>query len=186
MIDKMNLKTTLDGQEIVYIPDIRLMKFLVPDIEQFSKLLREKINDSKYKNDSIFARASKTTKQNVSRILNLQRHTVTNALPSVGRETVIKWAEALNWDVNEALILAGHAPENHLPSILQQFDYSLLSESDLREIVEFIYFKIERAKEESGKNDSDEGFQSMTIEQMRERGWDDAMLIKVKIPDEEK
>lgn len=93
------------------------------DLTKFAEVLRQKIDESLYATDAAFARASKTSKQNVSRILTLRRHWNSNAPPTVERETVLKWATTLNWDVNEALLLSGHAPE--IPPSL--YDETLLS-----------------------------------------------------------
>lgn len=63
------------------------------------------------------------------------------------REIVIALAEALNADVNEALVLADYAPEEKqksLPSFLYTINFSIFSDADLKEIENFIRFKLER------------------------------------------
>lgn len=56
------------------------------------------------------ARRSGVTKQNIGRIIHQTPHHVTGAPPKVERETVAKLAAALDWDIDDALLVAGYAP----------------------------------------------------------------------------
>jgi transcriptional regulator with XRE-family HTH domain len=88
----------------------------------FNEALREKLSEKQIKPAEL-ARRAKITKQNIGRIINNTRHPITGALPSTTRETVEKIANALDWDINEALTLAGYAPEtNYPPEFARQFN----------------------------------------------------------------
>lgn len=76
----------------------------------FRDLLRQQLK-LKGMRPAELARRADTTPQNISRILTDKPHPLTGAPPKVGRETVIKIARALDWDVNKALESAGHAAE---------------------------------------------------------------------------
>jgi transcriptional regulator with XRE-family HTH domain len=75
----------------------------------FGECLREQL-ESKGIRPAELARRSGVTKQNIGRLLNATPHPITGALPRAEPETVTKLAEGLEWDVDEALLAAGHAP----------------------------------------------------------------------------
>lgn len=113
----ITLNNALDIQTLVYISDGHMEAAVVS--ENFSRALRQKIDESEFKgNMSEFARTARISKQNVSRILNKTPHSITGAMPTVTRETVLKMAKVLNWNESEALNAAG----------LGSFDPKLLSE----------------------------------------------------------
>ena len=75
----------------------------------FGQRLREKMGESGIKPAEL-SRRSGVTKQNIDRLLNATPHPITGALPTTTRETVEKLAPALDWDLNDALLAAGLAP----------------------------------------------------------------------------
>lgn len=82
----------------------------------FTNMLRSFGGELKIKLEAAGMRASElsrrsgVTKQNIGRLLNNTPHTVSGALPRTSEDTVVKLARALDWDINEALLAAGHAP----------------------------------------------------------------------------
>jgi transcriptional regulator with XRE-family HTH domain len=88
----------------------------------FNEALREKLSEKQIKPAEL-ARRAKITKQNIGRIINNTPHPISGALPTTTRETVEKIAKALDWDLPEALALAGFAPETEYPpEIARQFN----------------------------------------------------------------
>lgn len=93
-------------------------------MEQFIKRLRERMETKGIKAAEL-ARRSGVTKQNIGRLLNTTPHPITGALPTTTRETVEKLAKALDWDLNEALNLAGYATESAYPQTKEEFAEAL-------------------------------------------------------------
>lgn len=77
----------------------------------FGEKLQEKLDEAGIKAAEL-ARRSGVTKQNIGRLLNNTPHSITGALPKAEKPTVEKLAKALNWNLDDALIAAGYAPEN--------------------------------------------------------------------------
>lgn len=75
----------------------------------FGQALKEILELKKIKPAEL-SRLSGVTKQNIGRLLNEQRHPISNAPPKATKETVLKFAKALNWNRDEALLAAGYAP----------------------------------------------------------------------------
>jgi transcriptional regulator with XRE-family HTH domain len=80
-----------------------------PMASNFSKAFAKKLAE-KGITASELARRAKTTRANVSRLLNDTPHPISGALPKPTVETVEKIAKALDWDINEARLAAGFAP----------------------------------------------------------------------------
>lgn len=76
----------------------------------FGDQLQDQLNAKKMRAAEL-ARRSGVTKQGIGRLLNNTPHSITGAPPQPERETVEKIADALGWDLNEALLAAGYAPE---------------------------------------------------------------------------
>lgn len=82
----------------------------------FGERLQEKLTEAGITAAEL-ARRSGVTKQNIGRLLNNTPHSITGASPKAEKPTVEKLAKALKWNLDEALIAAGYAPENAAPAI---------------------------------------------------------------------
>lgn len=94
--------------------------------QTFGDRLREKLKQVGMTAAEL-SRRSGVTKQNIGRILNNTPHSITGALPKTERDTVIKLATVLGWDLDEALLAGGHAPMNAVqrPTTLQELAKAL-------------------------------------------------------------
>jgi hypothetical protein len=122
-MDNYIQKNISDSQGLLYITDIQMEDFT---IERFIDVFKDKFDESDFKTFADLARASKTSKQNISRILTFRRHADTGAPPTLTRPTVLKWAKALNWNEKEALELAGLGigePEAEKSKIYTEIEY---------------------------------------------------------------
>jgi len=144
--------------------------FTRPMSTTFGERLKEKLEEAGLTAAEL-ARRSGVTKQNIGRILNNTPHSITGALPRVEPGTVLKLAQPLGWDVNDALLAAGHAPTdmskfsselNRRVSLLEK----ALTAPERAEMLEeldswtsWYLAKIEqkRAKEGSADNEDDPG-----------------------------
>lgn len=59
---------------------------------------------------SELARRAKTTRQNIGRLINGVVHPITGAYPTAELDTVEAIAVALDWDIDDARMKAGHDP----------------------------------------------------------------------------
>jgi transcriptional regulator with XRE-family HTH domain len=77
----------------------------------FNERLKEKLAEKKIRPAEL-ARRSGVTKQNIGRLINNTPHSESGALPRAEKDTVIKLAKALDWDLDDALMAADIAPIN--------------------------------------------------------------------------
>lgn len=90
------------------------------DLEMsFRERLVEKLKEKDWKPAEL-ARRSGVSKQNIGRIINNTPHSITGALPKTAPETIEKIANALSWDLDEALLAGGYAPVNQEDSLDSQ------------------------------------------------------------------
>ena len=78
--------------------------------ETFAKWLTDSFKESTFKSYAEIADAIKVSRTTVSSYATARPQTNSNKPSRPKREIVIRLAEVLNKDVNEALLLAGHAP----------------------------------------------------------------------------
>lgn len=90
------------------------------------------------------AEKTKSSRANISRLLNDTPHPITGALPKPNEETVEKISKALDWDIDEARLAAGYAPTktSGIPEQISRHDFSQFDEKDLESISDFIKFKL--------------------------------------------
>lgn len=114
-----------DCQESIYNRPMALY-----DAEAFGRWLEEQFRNSKYKSHSELADVAGLKRSTVSALIGAKPQTATNKPSQPRAETVIKIAKALGVDLNEALLLAGHAPltqsetkkPSNLPELLAALD----------------------------------------------------------------
>jgi hypothetical protein len=75
----------------------------------FNERLKAKLDEIGMR-PSELARRAGLTKQNIGRLINNTPHSVTGAPPKAEKDTVIKIARALDWNVDDALEAADFAP----------------------------------------------------------------------------
>lgn len=110
--------------------------------EVFAKWLNKSFEDSNFKTFTALADSAKLQRSTVSALANAKPQTLTSKASQPKPETVIALAKALKQDVDKALLLAGHAPQNsYLPDGLNIMDFRGFDDEDIKDIVEYIKFK---------------------------------------------
>jgi len=87
------------------------------DAEPFAKWLNEAFRDSRFKSFAEIAKLIKVSRTTISSYASARPQTVSNKPSRPKRENVIALASALNKDIDEALLLAGHAPNSEIKNI---------------------------------------------------------------------
>lgn len=82
------------------------------DAERFGRYLANKFRESRYKSHTELATAAGLKRSTVSALIGAKPQTATNKPSQPKPDTVIRLAKALNADVDEFLLEAGHAPMN--------------------------------------------------------------------------
>jgi plasmid maintenance system antidote protein VapI len=82
------------------------------DPERFGHYLENKFRESRYKSHTELATAAGLKRSTVSALIGAKPQTATNKPSQPKSDTVIRLAKALNADVDEFLLEAGHAPLN--------------------------------------------------------------------------
>jgi plasmid maintenance system antidote protein VapI len=82
------------------------------DPERFGRYLENKFRESRYKSHTELATAAGLKRSTVSALIGAKPQTATNKPSQPKSDTVIHLAKALNADVDEFLLEAGHAPLN--------------------------------------------------------------------------
>ena len=82
------------------------------DPERFGRYLENKFRESRYKSHTELATAAGLKRSTVSALIGAKPQTATNKPSQPKVPTVISLAKALNADVDEFLLEAGHAPLN--------------------------------------------------------------------------
>src|SRR5262249_4530813 len=80
------------------------------DPERFGRYLENKFRESRYKSHTELATAAGLKRSTVSALIGAKPQTATNKPSQPKADTVIRIAGALNADVDEFLLEAGHAP----------------------------------------------------------------------------
>lgn len=117
------------------------------DPNRFAEWLNEAFTNSRFKSFAELADAAKLTRSGVGALMNAKKQPLTGKASQPKPDTVIKLATALNRDIDEALLLAGHAPINNLPNELKGIPYNDFNDEDLREIRSFLLFKLSQKRE---------------------------------------
>lgn len=86
------------------------MPMAVYDPQVFADWLDDEFRRSRFKSQSELAAAAGLQRSTISSLINSKIQFATNKSSRPKPETVIKIAQALNVDVNTALLKAGHAP----------------------------------------------------------------------------
>src|SRR5262249_38170450 len=100
------------------------------DPERFGRYLENKFRESRYKSHTELATAAGLKRSTVSALIGAKPQTATTKPSQPKADTVIRIAKALNADVDEFLLEAGHAPLNGVvprPQTVAEF-VRLLSE----------------------------------------------------------
>lgn len=114
-----NLQQTIPyRQETIYT-----MSMAVYDPQVFSDWLDEEFKRSRFKSQAELAAAAGLQRSTISSLINAKIQYATNKSSRPKPETVIRIANALNADINTALLKAGHAPieENVRPRNMVEF-----------------------------------------------------------------
>lgn len=74
--------------------------------------MQESFKESSYKTFTELAEAVKSNKATISRLMNGASQTLTDKPSQPKPDLVIRLAEVFGADVNQILVLAGHAPQN--------------------------------------------------------------------------
>ena len=82
------------------------------DAEAFAVWLTEAFERSNYKSFSALASRAGLSRSSVSSLANAKKQVLTDKPSQPKAETVVALARALNEDVDNALLLAGYAPES--------------------------------------------------------------------------
>lgn len=82
------------------------------DKEKFAAWMREGFANSKFKTQKELVDAAKSNPATISRLMSGSKQTTTDKASQPTKELVIKLAKLFDKNVDEALILAGHAPTN--------------------------------------------------------------------------
>jgi hypothetical protein len=111
---------------------------------KFAIALAEKLKEKNLKPIDVEKLSKgKVTRQNLSRIFNDTPHKITGAPPRVTRPTVEKIAQAIGWNLDEALDAAGFTSENilkQLPPFLYQINWQDFAPEETFAIESFIGF----------------------------------------------
>ena len=133
-------------QEITYIFKMSDFK---PDL--FAKWLNDAYDASRFKSFAELGDTVKLSRTTVSSYAAARPQTASNKASRPRRENVIKLAQALNKDVDEALLLAGHAPISRkmpfppeIEETMQNLSFKV-SDADRAEIVKEVSFAYEVA-----------------------------------------
>lgn len=127
----------------------------VPEIynpDAFADWLTSAFNESSFKSFEELAQRAKTTRSTISRYAGAKKQSLTNKPSQPKSGLVIALAEALNKDVNEALMAAGHAPKTAvLPPELADIPFSRLDKSALAYVRQFSLFLLNQPSEQAKK-----------------------------------
>jgi plasmid maintenance system antidote protein VapI len=161
-----NLRNNLHYcQETIYICDMSIF-----DAKRFGEWLKDAFDNSHYKSFAQLAEKVGVTRAYVSNLINAKEQLLTGKASQPNSELVVKLAQALGKDVNEALLLAGHAPidskirkpetpadfiqilDNMGFEIQFDADLSVLTADDLQDLLDMIkanlLVKVERKKQQ--------------------------------------
>lgn len=116
------------------------------DAKRFADWLNDAYKGSPFKSYADLAAAAKLTRSAVSSLATAKLQPLTGKPSQPKPETVVKLAEALNKDADEALLLAGYAPrgkdmESHeiIKGVRLQLDHSVkLNETDKQRIIDVV------------------------------------------------
>lgn len=86
----------------------------------FNEHLKLKLDEANIRPAEL-SRRSGVTKQNIGRLINNTPHSQTGAPARAEKDTVIRLARALDWDLNDALKSADFAPETDDPPKARTF-----------------------------------------------------------------
>lgn len=112
------------------------------DADKFAEWLTSAFENSHFKSFSSLADAAGLTRSTVSSLANARPQSLTNKPSQPSPETVLKLAKALGEDIDQALLLAGHAPQSSpIPESIAAIGFNGLDDEDLKEIAEFIRFR---------------------------------------------
>lgn len=101
--------------------------------------MRNGYKDSSYKSYTELAAAVESNKATISRLMTAAPQTLTGKPSQPDKELVKRLAKVFDKNINDALMLAGHAPEI-ADDDLEFMDFDGLDKDDIRQIKDFINF----------------------------------------------
>lgn len=115
------------------------MKF---NAQEFAKWMEQSFADSRFKTQTELVKAVKSNPATISRLMTGKSQYLTDKPSQPDKELIIRLAKEFGKNVDEALLLAGYAPNNTvLPEELAITGFDGLDKDDLKEIAAFISFK---------------------------------------------
>jgi hypothetical protein len=120
------------------------------DAEKFAEWMQAGFKKSPHKTITELARVAISNKATISRLMSGAAQTLTNKPSQPNRELVKRLAKIFDENENNALMLAGYAPDNviKLTDDLEFMDFEGFDAEDLEEIRDFIRFKkLQKQKE---------------------------------------
>lgn len=112
------------------------------DADAFADWLNEAYKNSEFKSFAAVADKANLSRSTVSSLAGAKKQALTDKPSQPKAATVIELAKVLNKDVDEALLIAGHAPiGSGLPEPLKVSDFEGFDKDDLADIQDYIRFK---------------------------------------------
>lgn len=127
------------------------------DAERFAAWMKDGYASSTYKSQINLANVVGSNQASISRWMNAAKQSTTDKATQPPADVVIKLAVEFKRDINEALIIAGHAPLElpQMPAPLELSDFDGLDNQDLLEIKNYADYLRAKKKTERERAQGD-------------------------------